>query len=387
MVQEALPEALSGYSHIATLHPMKIILVTGIYPPDIGGPATYSHDLAAELVAQGHNVTVLTYTSIYHKTHVQERQWRVIDVERGKLIHSWFRMAKALRRHAKDADIVYAFSSVSCGIPILLSCLRHPKKVLRLGGDFFWERYTDREGMKGLREWYESAHWTAIIGYILKKRLLKSFHHIIFSTEFQKNIYREYYRKLPPHSVIENALLQGNPVRHSKHTPFRLLFMGRFVGFKNLLALVRAMVRLPEAMLTFTGEGPMSLPMIDLTSELSLNDRVTFISPVNGEKKDQMLHEHDLLIIPSITEISPNVALEARRTGMPVLLTRETGLSPALSQGMILQSLRTPDEIVQAVQYAEKHYESVAADAAQPITERNWQMIAKEHLALFQSLV
>ena len=39
---------------------MKILVVTGIFPPDIGGPATYIPEIAEALLKRGHEVTVLT---------------------------------------------------------------------------------------------------------------------------------------------------------------------------------------------------------------------------------------------------------------------------------------------------------------------------------------
>jgi glycosyltransferase involved in cell wall biosynthesis len=264
---------------------MKIILATGIYPPDIGGPSMYTYSLAEELVAQGHAVTVITYESPYQRSHTVSRLWQVIDVPRGGWVIRWFRFAKALRTYAKNADIVYAFSSVSCGVPVFLARLRHPKKILRLGGDFFWERYTDHGGMKSLREWYASWHWSSIFGFFMKHHLLTSFDAIVFSTHFQQKIYEKYYRTLPVHRVIENSLLPGLPLPHVAHDPFRFLFMGRFVAFKNISSLVLALAKIPKATLTLTGEGPTSLALVDLVSELSLNDRITFVSPVHGDRK------------------------------------------------------------------------------------------------------
>ena len=40
--------------------PINILMVTGIFPPDIGGPATYVPTMASELVRRGHKVIVLT---------------------------------------------------------------------------------------------------------------------------------------------------------------------------------------------------------------------------------------------------------------------------------------------------------------------------------------
>ena len=39
---------------------MKIIFLTGIWPPDVGGPATHGPDFAAFLRDRGHSVRVVT---------------------------------------------------------------------------------------------------------------------------------------------------------------------------------------------------------------------------------------------------------------------------------------------------------------------------------------
>ncbi len=58
---------------------MKIVLATGIYPPDIGGPATYSSALAEQLHAKGHDVTVIAYTPLHLRTRTKELRFPVID--------------------------------------------------------------------------------------------------------------------------------------------------------------------------------------------------------------------------------------------------------------------------------------------------------------------
>ncbi len=40
---------------------MKILITTGIFPPDIGGPATQIEQLAQDLAKNGFEVAVLTY--------------------------------------------------------------------------------------------------------------------------------------------------------------------------------------------------------------------------------------------------------------------------------------------------------------------------------------
>lgn len=367
---------------------MKIVLATGIYPPAIGGPATYVRAFAEQLHAAGHAVTVVTYGAKDEGRRMKDEGknnqegWRVVFVPRsGGPVLRWWRYAQVLKKVAADAAVVEAFSSVSAGVPIFLARLRGPKKVLRLGGDFFWERYTDRGGMKGLKEWYALRPRSK--GVI--QRILSTFDAVVFSTEYQKAIYRAEYR-LPMHVVIENALPAGSPVLHAAHMPFRLLFLGRFVGFKNLPCLLRALTFLPQCTLTFVGDGPLATALRALAVELKIIDRVTFLPSQSRAAKQRTLAEADLLVLPSLTELSPNVALEARAAGLPVLLTRTTGFGEAIARGMVLRDLKTPEQTASAIADIRSRYASVAQTAAERVPARGWESVTREHLQLFHSL-
>lgn len=364
---------------------MKIVLATGIYPPDIGGPATYVRALAAWLKQCGVDVTVVTYGR--EDFHDQE-EYSVVRVARvgGPLVR-WIRYARALRKVAADADVIEAFSSVSVGVPLIRARLEKPKKVLRLGGDFMWERYTDWFGLLSLGEWYQHKSLCFLFFSFWYQKLLQSFDYIIFSTRFQEELYEEHYRDLPSHSVIENAVPEGAPVLHQQHEPFRLLFVGRFVRFKNLPSLVCAMRELPGFTLTIAGDGPMKGKLKCLTRRYKLDDRVIFQPPHTREARPQLFHEHDLLVLPSVTEISPNVALEARLVGLPVLLTRETGLTEQLTAGMVLKDLSTPEAVRNAVIAVTQRYAEAAQAASSPAPPRSGRNISEEHLTLFKSLV
>lgn len=359
---------------------MKIVLATGIYPPEIGGPATYVEKLARRLADHGFRVTIIAYGE---QENVQ-LPIPIIRVSRkGGMLLRWWRYAKALREYGESADIIYAFSSISCGVPLWLARLKHPRKVLRLGGDFLWERYTDKGGLLSLTDWYGTK--PLLSGPM--NGLLQTFDHIVFSTQFQEQLYERVYRNMPLHHVIENALPAGTPVLHEKHDPFRVLFMGRFVAFKNLGSLVMSLHDLPATTLTIVGEGPLQKQLEKLVMDEGLSDRVSFRSAQGQDAKQQTCLEHDLLVLPSLTEISPNTALEARSLGLPVLLTQETGLSRLLSDAMQLRVLLSPKDISNAIRDIEQSYPVIAERAASALPERTWDTVADEHIALFQSLL
>ncbi len=392
---------------------MQLVLATGIFPPDVGGPATYVEHLAKEFIRRGaDNITVITYAKEEKGISVsQEGGKTVVRVSKsGGPIVRWRRYAKALRDHAAQSDVVIAFSSISVGMPLKMAKLSKPVRILRLGGDYFWERYTAMGGLRTLREWYKLRPYrqrhviTDEAAYTLTRRLnthfmkpiLPTFHHIVFSTQFQEEIYRLYYPVLPDHSVIENAFPEKVTLSQSVHymrseelrgRRLRLLYFGRFVGFKNLKALLEAVAKLPHVTLTFVGEGPQTKMLKAIVQKLGIIERVNFSAPRSQSEKKAVFADHDLLILPSLTEISPNSALEGRANGMPVLLSEETGLSDALTQGMVVRPLRTSEEIAKAVLEVEQRYGEIATEAMQPIPERTWEHVAEEFVHLFEKIL
>jgi glycosyltransferase involved in cell wall biosynthesis len=359
---------------------MRVVLATGIYPPEIGGPATYVRELSKALRAKGIDVKVVAYG---HGAPGDAEDGVTRVSRNGGPIGRYVRYAKALREVAQGCDVVEAFSSVSVGIPLWLAHLQGPKKILRLGGDFLWERATDAGETKGLRQWYESP--PRFMGVM--NGLLRTFDVLAFSTEFQEELFRRVYANLPPTAVIENVSPAGSPALHKAHVPFRLLSLGRFVAFKNLVSLVEAMPSLPRCTLTFVGSGPVESSLRERVSALNLSSRVTFLPPAHGPEKATLFADHDLLVVPSTTDISPNAALEARAAGLPVLLTEETGLSRASLDGMVTAQLGSPERIAEAVQDCMVTYPTLAVRAAQPLPARDWHTLADEHISLFSSLL
>lgn len=364
---------------------MNIVLATGIYPPAIGGPATYCRHLAKELIKQGHEVEVVTYGC---KCEKQSAKCEVYTVSNSIPVLRWWWYSQKLREVGVDADIVYAFSSISCGIPLMLSGLKKPKRMLRLGGDFFWERYTDWGGEKGLREWYGSRIFVGSLVRWFVLWILQQFDHIVFSTDFQKDIYRDVFKKLPSHSVIENALELEMVIpmeHHVAQKPFRLLFMGRFVHFKQIPVLIDAVAQIPDVVLTIVGDGPQDNSLRKKVEQLGLDNRIRFVSPLRGKEKYEVFGSHDLLVLPSLTDISPNTALEARSVGLPVLLTDQNGLSSHLCSGMSIADISSVKKLVEEITRIQQGYSVIAEAASKKIEGRSWEEVAGETESVFHS--
>ncbi|OGZ53274.1 MAG: hypothetical protein A3B25_00165 [Candidatus Ryanbacteria bacterium RIFCSPLOWO2_01_FULL_48_26] len=127
---------------------MKVLICTGIFPPEIGGPATYSRILASELKKRGHNVRVITYSGGESgiKNYELGEEFPVIRIPRSKfkLLHYW-RYFCAVKRYGGQADLLYAQDPVSAGYPTYLAAkiLRKPFAV-KITGDYSWEQAMGR---------------------------------------------------------------------------------------------------------------------------------------------------------------------------------------------------------------------------------------------------
>ena len=88
---------------------MNALLVSGIWPPDPGGPASHAPALARFLRERGHGVEVVTTASSAPAPEPFEVLW-VSRRDSAGLRHA--RVVNLVRAHAGRADVVYATSMV-----------------------------------------------------------------------------------------------------------------------------------------------------------------------------------------------------------------------------------------------------------------------------------
>src|ERR671914_580080 len=86
---------------------MRILIITGIFPPDIGGPATYVPQIATGLADRGHQTTVLTLSE--HEEYDDEKfPFKVVRIPRhtGKPWR-WVRTILTIIRLGRYSDLLF----------------------------------------------------------------------------------------------------------------------------------------------------------------------------------------------------------------------------------------------------------------------------------------
>jgi len=370
---------------------IRLLIATGVYPPDIGGPATYAEALSRELRQLNCEVKIITYSK-----QRADKQENIIFVDRTKnIILRYFNFFWQVNKLAPWADVIYTLDLMSAGLPAVLSAKLNNKKVIfRTGGDFLWEKaYQSGWTEAVLAKYYEARKsWLEKILMLFCGRLLKMMDLVIFSTKFQADIYQNYY-KLPEAKIklIANAAPEIAPVSPDRQFENYLVFAGRLIKLKNLSRLIRALanVKNNNYKLIIFGQGPERENLASLIKELGLENKVEIKGRIEQNKLINFIGGCRFFILPSITEISPNLALECLSLRKPIILTKEIGLEKALLEKLITVDPLSEEDMKNKVEHLmdDNNLAEYKNNLARlEIEPRGWNQIAEEHLNIFKDL-
>lgn len=171
---------------------MKILIATGIFPPDIGGPAIYTKALYEELPKVGCEVRIITYSD----NKIPQPQVYKIS-RRNNILLRYFKYFWQVWKLRKWADIIYTFDLISAGLPCALVKLFKPKTklIVRLGGDYQWETALQKGLYNNILEQYyldKKFNLFERLVYFINNFVLSMADCIIFNACILRDIYVKY---------------------------------------------------------------------------------------------------------------------------------------------------------------------------------------------------
>lgn len=334
---------------------MKILIATGIFPPDIGGPAKYAKNLQEEFLRMGFGVKVLTYG---------------IEKKLPIFIRHIFYLAKVVL-NLRKTDLIIALDLISTGFPsVLAGKIFNKKIILRLGGDFLWETYVEKTGnLIKLEEFYREMPLLPLkhkIIFSLQKFTLLNSSAAAFNTPWQKNLFEKVYCLNPGKTfVIENFF--GRKIEDHNPAKKIFLFAGRKIKFKNLKLVDAIFEELKQE------NRGLKLEIMDNLSQDELKEKI---------KKSYAL------IVPSITDFAPNFIIEGIAANKPFILTKHCGLAEKLKDiGIFIDPFDKEDIKSKILFLANKeNYQLYKEKIANFNFTHSWQDIAQEFLNIYKFL-
>lgn len=302
---------------------LRIVIATGIFPPQSGGPATYSKLLADRLPGFGHEVTIVNFGSFL--------KW-------PKGVRHVLYFAK-LFTAALQADSIYAQDPVSVGLPAkwVTRLLRKPF-LLKIVGDYAWEQGSQRYGVTDPLDIFVQK-----TTYPLPVRKLKQIQlevalaadQIVVPSEYLKRIVSAWGVPAEKITVIYNgfdssslATVPAKPLNLGAHS---IVSVGRLVPWKGFDTLIEAVAKLDDVHLYILGDGPDREVLVQKAADLKAP--VTFLGKVDHSTVLQYLASAKVFVLNTAYEGFSHLLLEAMAMGVPIITTPVGGNVELITDG------------------------------------------------------
>lgn len=298
----------------------RLLIITPIFPPESGGPATYVWSLLPRL-ARYASVTVICYSA----APSLPKSARIISINPHQpFILRQLRLGWSIFYHALSTDTLYAQGPLVVGLmSTLIGRLLGKRVVLKYVGDEVWEaeRLYHRT-TQNLEDFLASSHSLPLHLLLSLERIsLRSAHTVITPSAYLHSVLSKHH-SVPPSKlhVISNAITIRST--HPQKHPHQLIFVGRLVPWKHIDQIIKAvhLARSPANpwQLTIIGSGPEHHRLQSLSTKLSA-DWLTLkgnLTPAQTRKHIASAHK---LILYSSYEGQPHTLIEAMLLRTPII--------------------------------------------------------------------
>jgi glycosyltransferase involved in cell wall biosynthesis len=406
--------------------PLRVALLSYRSKAYCGGQGVYVRHLSRELAALGHTVEVLSgqpYPDLDPGPVLREvpsldlyrdedpfrtprrdeyRDW--VDVlETATMWTGGFpepltfslRALRALRERQADFDVVHDNQGLGygllgvprLGLPLVTS-IHHPISV---------DRKIELEATRGLarlskRRWYGFVRMQARVA----RRLSQAGPVITVSESSRQDIYRDF--RLRPGSVNIIPLGVDTRLFHPRDTP---RVPGRIVAVasadspvKGLPVLLRSVAKVAterDVQLTVVGKAVTGGPTMRLIAELSLADRVRFVSGLSDQDLAVLLASAEIAVVPSLYEGFSLPAVEHMASGTPLVASRAGALPEVTGDAAVLVTPGDPEELAAVLRRLHDHpaeREQLSGRAWQRVQQRfAWPAVAQATADCYQQAI
>jgi len=234
--------------------------------------------------------------------------------------------------------------------------------------------------------------------YEIERKGMAEADRVITVSNLTRNIVVDRYH-IDPDKVItvHNAVEpteKGELVDAEKHVREKIVtFLGRITFQKGpeyfIEAACKVLERDPNVRFVMAGTGDLMEKMIRRVAKLKISSHFHFTGFLKGENVDRMFAMSDVYVMPSVSEpfgISP---LEAMRSNVPVVISKQSGVAEVLDHVMKVDFWDV-DAMADAI-YGLLHYKSlndmVVTGGTEEVNNLKWESAARKVADIYESLL
>ena len=307
---------------------MRIVFLTGIWPPDVGGPATHGPDFARFLRDRGHDVRVVTMGD----SEPTDLPVPVESVRRGlPFVVRYPLVAVHGARLARRADVIYATATYAAAAAAATAARR--PLVAKLVSDPAYERAWRYGLFRGTLEEFQVAPGSRLVALKrLRNVSLRRARRVVAPSAYLARIADGWDLRRPV-EVVVNPAPPPAEVPAAALAPGTFVFVGRLASQKGLPVALAALAEVPEARLLLVGDGPERSHLVGLVREAGLESRVEFVGAKPRSEVLSLFAGAQAALLPSTWENLPHAVVEALSVGTPVVATAVGGVPEVVQDG------------------------------------------------------
>ena len=327
----------------------KIGVVTGIYPPDIGGPATYIPKLADFVLNKGNYVSLLTLGAEGKRLSLPDQSFISIKRAQNKIIRMTRTIVEVVRLTFNCRQIFAngLFEEVAIGKLVF------PNRnfIAKIVGDPIWERYRNKTRHNISIEIFNMPEFKIPLSFRLQRKLLVwslNQFDTLTTPSIQLKIMIESWGVRKPIEVIANGVICSN--LYDQHKEYDVVTVSRLTNWKNIDLVIKACSEIGLS-LAIVGDGPEMAELKKLAAASST--RTTFLGELNQEGVSQVLRQSSFFVLYSNYEGLSFSLLEAMMFGKPVIVSDVPGNRDVIEHGVtgLVVSVDSHQKLAEALGY------------------------------------
>ena len=302
---------------------MRVLVTVGIFPPDIGGPATFVPKIAKYFQDElNYEIEILTLSD--NKNSNINDDFSVKRIDRNlPIIYRWLKTIFTIYKLGKNKDLIFVNG---LGTEATIANIFLNKKIIRkIVGDPVWERAYSKAKISESFDEFQVKNYGFSISFQKKVRSfsIKKSDIVVTPSQHLKNFILNLGFKNKIEIINNGVFIPEENTNIFTNDQINITIVSRLVSHKNIEKIIRAISDLndPLIYLNIIGDGPELNKLQTISLESENKDNIIFHGKLNRDDINHIFLKSDIYIQASNYEGLPHSLLEAMSYGIPVLCT------------------------------------------------------------------
>ena len=382
----------------------RILILTGVFLKDVGGPPTLLKALNKELIDYGYQVKILTFGN-KKETKKYSYPVKVVYDKWPSFLKSFLYLTKGLILGIKT-DIIYNQDLYTPGFTgLIIKKVLKKKLVTRFVGDSAWEIALNKKETTDDIMDFQNNKYSKLIERRkrTRKKILENSDKIIVVSYFLKKLAIKIGISEEKIKVIYNSIdfldiennLKVDLKKELNITGKVILTNARLTPWKGVDMLIKIMPNLidihKDIKFIIISEGPERKNLEKLTIDLDIEDHVFFAGRVSRELVVEYLKISDVFVLNTNYEGMSHVLLEAMKVGTPIITTKAGGNPETIKdeETGLLVDYRDEEQWIEAINNILDNQdlaEKLVKQAKNDLKRFNWDNLVKETIKVFKRI-